>query len=144
MRGAHPLWCIHFTYALPRLRAPQPGTLASAGEAYGPLVVLSIIYLATALLSEIVSNNSTAVLMVPIAITTANSVGLDVRPFLMAVAFAASASFLTPMGYQTNAMVYGPGGYRFRDYLIFGAPLKVVFWLLSVVLIPVIWPLQAA
>ncbi len=116
--------------------------LAASGASYGPLVVLSLVYLATAILSEVVSNNSTAVLMVPIAITTATSLGLEPKPFLMAVAFGASASFLTPMGYQTNAMVFGPGGYRFRDYLLFGAPLKIVFWLISVVMIPALWPMR--
>ncbi|MEE2777700.1 MAG: SLC13 family permease [Acidobacteriota bacterium] len=114
--------------------------IASFGEGYGGLAVLALVYVATALLSEIVSNNSTAVLMVPIAITVANSLGLDPKPFIMAVAFAASSSFLTPMGYQTNAMVLGPGGYRFLDYVRAGAPLKIGFWLLSTALIPVLWP----
>jgi di/tricarboxylate transporter len=111
------------------------------GAQLGPLAVLSLIYLTTSLLTEIISNNSTAVLMVPIAISTAASLGVDPKPLLMAIAFASSASFLTPIGYQTNAMVYGPGGYRLRDFLIAGAPLKVAFWLLSTWLIPVIWPL---
>ena len=115
--------------------------IASAGADYGPWAVIALVYLATALLSEIVSNNSTAVLMVPIAGTAAASMGLDPKAFMMTVAFAASASFLTPMGYQTNAMVMGPGGYRFSDYLTFGAPLKIAFFLISVLLIPVIWPL---
>lgn len=113
--------------------------IASLGEGYGPLAVLALIYLATALLSEIVSNNSTAVLMAPIAFTAAAKMGVDPKPFLMGVAYAASASFLTPMGYQTNAMVYGPGSYKFIDYMKFGAPLKVIFWILSVWLIPMIW-----
>lgn len=116
-------------------------TIANAGADYGPWAVIALVYLATALLSEIVSNNSTAVLMVPIAGTAAASMGLDPKPFMMTVAFAASASFLTPMGYQTNAMVMGPGGYRFSDYLKFGAPLKIAFFVISVPLIPLIWPL---
>jgi di/tricarboxylate transporter len=114
--------------------------MGSLGEGSGPLLVLAVIYLVTALLSEIVSNNSTAVLMVPIAITAAGSMGLTPKPFIMAVAFAASSSFLTPMGYQTNAMVFGPGGYRFMDYVRAGAPVKLVFWIVSTLLIPVIWP----
>lgn len=116
-------------------------TIANAGADYGPWAVIALVYLATALLSEIVSNNSTAVLMVPIAGTAAASMGLEPKPFMMTVAFAASASFLTPMGYQTNAMVFGPGGYRFMDYVKFGAPLKIVFCILSVWLIPQFWPL---
>ncbi len=116
-------------------------SIANAGADYGPVAVIALIYLATALLSEIVSNNSTAVLMVPIAGTAATSMGLDPKPFMITVAFAASASFLTPMGYQTNAMVFGPGGYRFMDYVKFGAPLKIMFFVISVLLIPRFWPL---
>ncbi len=116
--------------------------IAELGIGLGPIGVLALVYLATALLSEIVSNNSTAVLMVPIAVTTAASLGLDARPFVMAVAFGASASFLTPMGYQTNAMVYGPGSYKFIDYVVFGMPLKITFWIVSTALIPLIWPLS--
>ena len=116
-------------------------SIANAGADYGAWAVIALIYLATALLSEIVSNNSTAVLMVPIAGTAATSMGLDPKPFMITVAFAASASFLTPMGYQTNAMVFGPGGYRFMDYVKFGAPLKIMFFVISVLLIPRFWPL---
>lgn len=115
--------------------------VAGVGDDFGPLAVLSIIYLATALLSEIVSNNSTAVVMVPIALTVAGTLGVDPKPFVMAVAFAASSSFMTPMGYQTNAMVFGPGGYRFTDYLKAGTPLKLIFWGVSTLAIPVLWPL---
>lgn len=116
--------------------------VASVGDDYGPGVVLAVIYIATALLSEIVSNNSTAVLMVPIAITVATTLGLDPKPFVMAVAFAASSSFMTPMGYQTNAMVFGPGGYRFMDFIKAGTPLKLIFWVISSLLIPILWPMQ--
>ncbi len=116
--------------------------IANLSTGYGPVVVLALIYLVTALLSEVVSNNSTAVLMAPVAVTAAANLGIDPKPLLMAVAYAASASFLTPMGYQTNAMVFGPGSYKFTDYLKFGAPLKIAFWLISVWLIPVFWPLD--
>jgi di/tricarboxylate transporter len=110
------------------------------GENQGPLTMLSVLYLATSLLTSFFSNNATAVLMVPIAFTAAAQMQVDVKPFLMAVAFAASASFMTPMGYQTNAMVFGPGNYRFSDYLKFGAPLTAIFWVLGTLLIPVFWP----
>ena len=118
------------------------GLISAVGEGSGPLLILSILYITTTMLTEIMSNNSTAVLMVPVGISVAGTMGVDPFPLIMTIAFAAAASFLTPMGYKTNAMVYGPGGYRFLDYIKFGAPLKVVFWAISMLLIPVIWPLQ--
>ncbi len=110
-------------------------------QSSGTFLILSILYLTTTILTEIMSNNSTAVLMVPIALSVANIMGLEPFPLIITIAFAASASFLTPMGYKTNAMVYGPGGYRFMDYIRFGAPLKLVFWVVSVVAVPWVWPL---
>jgi di/tricarboxylate transporter len=112
-----------------------------AGDS-SPWLALAVVYLATTLLTELMSNNTTVVLMVPIALSVARGLGVAEMPMLMAVAFAGSASFLTPMGYNTNAMVYAPGGYRFGDYMRFGWPLKVIFWLLSTALIPLIWSFE--
>lgn len=108
--------------------------------AFGPVVVLAILYLLTAVLTEFMSNNATAVLMSPIAISTAATLGVDAKPLLMAVCFAASTSFATPVGYQTNTMVYHPGGYRYTDFMRVGIPLNIVFWALAVYFIPKFWP----
>ncbi|MCG8455196.1 MAG: SLC13 family permease [Holophagales bacterium] len=106
----------------------------------GPHAVLAVLYLVTMVLTELMSNNATAALLTPIAIEIAVGMGADVRPFAFCIAFAASASFLSPIGYQTNTLVYGPGGYRFTDYLRTGLPLSLSSWILSIVLIPILWP----
>ncbi len=105
-----------------------------------PYAVLSLVYLITSLTTQMVSNNAAAIILTPVVLAVAGAMGLDARPFLVAICFAASAEFMTPMGYQTNMMVYGPGGYRFMDYVRFGAPLNLTLWVLSSLLIPYFWP----
>ena len=105
-----------------------------------PVVVLSGILLLTSISTQVLSNNATAVLLFPIAMATAQGLGLSPKPFIIAICFGASACFATPIGYQTNLLVYGPGGYRFSDYLRIGVPLNLLVLLMGSLFIPVIWP----
>ncbi|BDX17792.1 sodium:sulfate symporter [Halopseudomonas aestusnigri] len=107
----------------------------------GPLFMLSFIYLLTSVLTEVVSNNAVAVLVTPIAIGVAQQLGADPTPFVVAVMFAASASFATPIGYQTNTFVYSAGGYRFADFMRIGVPLNLIMWAAGSLIIPLVWPL---
>ena len=106
-----------------------------------PQVLLGLIYLITVILTEVSSNAATAIIMTPIALAVTQQMGFDARAFVFAVAFAASASFITPVGYQTNLMVYGPGGYKFSDYIRVGLPLAFIFWITAIFVLPVLWPI---
>jgi di/tricarboxylate transporter len=110
-------------------------------EGLSPFMMILAVYLLGLILTEFLSNNAVAVLYTPIAIQLALSLGADPRPFVVAVMFSATLAFATPVGYQTNMMVYGPGGYKFLDFTKIGIPLNLITWLLCSSLIPLIWPL---
>ena len=116
------------------------GVLTTVSGGAGIFVLVGTIYLATSLFTEVLSNNAAAVLLVPIAMSIAQQLGIDAKPLLVAIAFGASASFATPIGYQTNTLVMGPGGYSFKDYLRIGVPLNILLWLTATALIPFFWP----
>jgi di/tricarboxylate transporter len=115
--------------------------VAPALKSLPPFLIVWAIYLLTSVLTELVSNNAVAVVVTPVAIGLADALGVDARPLVVAVMVAASASFATPIGYQTNMLVYGPGGYRFTDFMRVGIPLNLSVGLLASLVIPFIWPL---
>jgi di/tricarboxylate transporter len=106
-----------------------------------PFFVILAVYVLASSLTEVVSNNAVAVILTPIAIELGVALGLDPRPLVVTVMFAASAAFSTPIGYQTNMLVYGPGGYKFTDYMRVGIPLNIILGLTASALIPLLWPL---
>jgi di/tricarboxylate transporter len=107
---------------------------------WGPQAVLSLFFLLASVLTGFMSNTATAALLAPLGLSCAVGLGVDPRPFLVALTFAASAAFWTPIGYQTNLLVYGPGGYRFVDFVKFGGPLTLIAWIVSSLLIPILFP----
>ena len=109
-------------------------------QVWGPIAALAAIYIFGSIITEVITNNAAAVLMFPFCLETARLYNVDSRPFVIALALSASASFMTPIGYQTNMMVYGPGGYRFTDFMRIGAPLNIVLGVVAIILVPLIWP----
>ena len=118
------------------------GGLVGVVSPWGDVALLSGIYLITNVLTALISNNGSALLMLPIALETAELSGLSPTPFILAIMFAASIDYSTPIGYQVNTIIYGPGGYRFSDFVKVGGPLNVLWWILATLLIPVFWPLS--
>lgn len=112
----------------------------SSTQAWGPIAALAVIYLLGSILTELITNNAAAVLLFPFCLETARLYDASPLPFLIALILSASASFMTPIGYQTNLMVYGPGGYRFSDFIRIGTPLNLLLWITAVILVPWIWP----
>jgi di/tricarboxylate transporter len=118
------------------------GALMALVGDYGPAVVLSMMYALTSFITAFLSNNAAAILLTPLAIGLAQQMGVDPRPFVVAVMFAASADFSTPIGYQTNTLVYAAGGYRFLDFTKAGLPLNILLWAIASVILPMFWPLD--
>ncbi|MEG1904406.1 MAG: SLC13 family permease, partial [Bacteroidales bacterium] len=106
----------------------------------GPHAVLAVLFLITCLFTEVITNNAAAALAFPIALEASKQLGVEPLPFFVTICMAASASFLTPIGYQTNLIVQGIGNYKFSDYLKVGLPLSLIVFIMSVILIPFIWP----
>lgn len=114
--------------------------IVSAVGSAGPTAMVATLYLFSALITAVLSNNATVALLIPIVFATADSLDVDPRPLIMAITYSASLDFMTPFGYQTNTLIYGPGRYRFSDYLRVGTPLNILFWILATIFIPRFWP----
>jgi di/tricarboxylate transporter len=116
------------------------GMLVEGTRTLGPTATLAAIYFGTMVLNELISNNAAAALSFPFCLESARLLGVSERPFVMAVTLAASYAFASPIGYQTHMMVFGPGGYRFTDFMRVGIPLNLLMWITATILIPLIWP----
>ena len=128
-------------YALEQTGAANAIATSALGIAgRNPWVALAVVHFVTAMMTELITNNAAAALMFPIALAISQNLGVNFMPFVMAVMIAASSSFMTPIGYQTNLMVYGPGGYRFTDFVRMGAPLTLIFFTITMVLAPRFYP----
>ena len=115
--------------------------VGSAGS-MGPLAALAVVYLVGLVMAEMLHHNAAVALMFPIAVATANELGVDPRAFVMAVAVSGACAFASPVTYQTHLMVYGPGGYRFSDFVRVGLPLDLLCAVIAIAIIPLFWPLQ--
>ena len=116
------------------------GFILKECSSYGPQLLLAAIFIITNLFTELITNNAAAALIFPLALSLAEQMGVDPMPFFVTICMAASASFSTPIGYQTNLIVQGIGNYKFTDYTRIGLPLNIITFLLSIFLIPLIWP----
>src|SRR5262249_39804366 len=120
------------------------GVLVEGTRSFGPSATLAAIYLGTMVLNELISNNAAAALSFPFCLESARLLGVSERPFIMAVTLAASYAFASPIGYQTHMMVFGPGGYRFTDFMRVGIPLNLLMLITAIILIPWIWPFHVS
>jgi di/tricarboxylate transporter len=105
-------------------------------------LLLALAYITVTLLTQVIANSAAALLMLPIVLALTNSMNLNAEPFVFATMMGASASFATPIGYQTNLMVYGPGGYHFKDFLKVGIPMNIIAAITAIIIIPLVWPLS--
>ena len=119
-------------------RSPRGSPRLRGGD---PMLSLAAIYGGTLLLTELISHSAAVSLLFPIALGTARTLGIDYMPFVAAVTVAGSLGFATPLGYQTHMMVYGPGGYRFTDFLRIGIPMDMICWMIAMITIPMVFPL---
>ena len=116
------------------------GYIIGLSTNYGPHVLLAILFIITNLFTELITNNAAAALAFPLALAVSEKLGVDPTPFFVVICMAASGSFSTPIGYQTNLIVQGIGNYKFTDFVRFGLPLNIIAFIISIFLIPIIWP----